>query len=1139
MTTLTIPTDGSSLQPFGGPNGTSDYGQTFIATQAHAGSVTFYAEGSLAVNSLEVRALIVPVGSNGSFGAPIYTGSAQTVSVSGSAMTAINLSLGDATLTVGSDYAALIEYVPASNYGGDLNFASNWTGSNTQEAVWYNGQQSHPSLPASGSFATGYSWWGEYLSLETTLSYAIPVPAPVVTISTAGILTNTATQIISGSVDVADAGSTVSIYDGAALVGTAIVAANGSWSASVVFTSNGSNVIVAKDTNSGGTGTSGSVTFTLDTHTPAAPAGLAVAGAVTNNASTLVIGHGSAEVISGTAEAGNNVAVYDGTTLLGTTTAAANGSWSLTPATLSNGVHALTAIGTDPAGTASPKSAALSLTVDTGPVAATGSDIVGHGSSNDLTNLINSLVTPGVAGDAETITAVSGAGASLVNGHVIFAAPNAAGSSSFTYTVTDEAGDNTTGTMNMTVDGGPSITAATRSINLATGQNAQGVVQQTGNLADANWLLTAGGNAPEQAGTVFVDAPGNADFGGWVANNASSVWVAPNPTSQNGNGNFTITDSFTLNAGEVASASFSGGAWSIDDSGTIVLNGHTISQLWSGSWGQMNSFTLPTADLVVGVNTISVIGTNSDNQIEATRVQGVLTVGVTAAPTLVGHGQQIDLTAQIDSTITAGRAGDTETISSVSGNAQIVNGHVIYTAPNAAGADSFSYTVTDQYGDSTTGTYNLNVDGGPTLANGTLNLAPNQPVDVTAYLKSLITPGLVGDTETITAVSGDATLSNGHVLYTAPNHAGADSFTYTVTDEYGDTATATVNATLTRAANVVNLWGNLDVVTGATTPAFPTQSAAGTINGTAQGYATITGDAQNRTINAFGYDNTIVAGGGNDTINAGLSWAHVTVSDTNGNNLVQGSFDNATVTLGDGNNTLILGGYENNITLGNGNNTVLAGSGIETVTLGNGNNSLSMGGYGNVITLGNGQNTVDAGLGQAHVTIAGGTTNLTVGGYDNTIAIGNGDTVINGAAGWSNITLGNGHSTISATGGSDTITLGSGSANVTLGNWHNSVIGGQGQDNVVGGYGNTYQLNALSPQGGFNVADFNAQSGDVLDLSHVTAALAPCWSLTGTQNGDALDVSVVTGGQSFMVAALHGTNGASVANLIASHNIAA
>lgn len=66
--------------------------------------------------------------------------------------------------------------------------------------------------------------------------------------------------------------------------------------------------------------------------------------------------------VAGTAGANSTVNVFDGTTLLGTTTANSSGAWAFATKPLSDGVHSFTATSADATGT-SPASAALSATI--------------------------------------------------------------------------------------------------------------------------------------------------------------------------------------------------------------------------------------------------------------------------------------------------------------------------------------------------------------------------------------------------------------------------------------------------------------------------------------------------------------------------------------------------------------------------------------------------------------------------------------------------------------------------------------------------------------------------------------------------------------------------------------------------------
>ncbi len=106
-----------------------------------------------------------------------------------------------------------------------------------------------------------------------SLSFTLDTTAPVVAITSSGGATNQASQTITGSVDVADAGTTVTLFDNgsATPLGTATVASDGSWSASVTLSGNGSHSIVAKDTDAAGnTGTSTPVVFALNAAASAA-----------------------------------------------------------------------------------------------------------------------------------------------------------------------------------------------------------------------------------------------------------------------------------------------------------------------------------------------------------------------------------------------------------------------------------------------------------------------------------------------------------------------------------------------------------------------------------------------------------------------------------------------------------------------------------------------------------------------------------------------------------------------------------------------------------------------------------------------------------------------------------------------------
>jgi hypothetical protein len=111
--------------------------------------------------------------------------------------------------------------------------------------------------------------------------------------------------------------------------------------------------------------------YVLDTGAPATPGTPVLAAASdTGPSNSDHITADNTPTLSGTAENGSQVDIYDGVTLLGTVVAGAGG-WSYTTGALGNGSHSITAVSTDTAGNVSAASPALSFTVDTAAPATT------------------------------------------------------------------------------------------------------------------------------------------------------------------------------------------------------------------------------------------------------------------------------------------------------------------------------------------------------------------------------------------------------------------------------------------------------------------------------------------------------------------------------------------------------------------------------------------------------------------------------------------------------------------------------------------------------------------------------------------------------------------------------------------------
>ncbi|EPO5777544.1 Ig-like domain-containing protein, partial [Pluralibacter gergoviae] len=177
---------------------------------------------------------------------------------------------------------------------------------------------------------------------------------------------NDNTPTVSGR---AEPGSTVTVYDGATGLGHAVAGKDGSWSITLPALADGtySDLTAVATDAAGNTGEAVVLPgFTIDTVVPVitdvvvtndrTSAEVAVGGSLNDNTPT----------VSGRAEPGSTVTVYEGATGLGHTTAGEDGSWRIILPRLEDGTYDnLTAVATDAAGNASDPVTLPGFTVDT------------------------------------------------------------------------------------------------------------------------------------------------------------------------------------------------------------------------------------------------------------------------------------------------------------------------------------------------------------------------------------------------------------------------------------------------------------------------------------------------------------------------------------------------------------------------------------------------------------------------------------------------------------------------------------------------------------------------------------------------------------------------------------------------------
>ncbi|HYC03493.1 MAG TPA: Ig-like domain-containing protein, partial [Azospirillaceae bacterium] len=395
-------------------------------------------------------------------------------------------------------------------------------------------------------------------------------------------ITSDGTPTVTGT---GEANTTITLFDAATPVGSTTVAIDGTWSITTSDLSTGTHTLTAKagDTAGNSSVASSGLTITVDATAPAAPLGLALAaGSDTGTSAADRITRVAAPTVTGTAEAGATVTLFDGAVAVGSTTAAGNGTWSIQTSTLADGVRVLTATATDTAGNVSPTSSALSVTIDTTAPATPSTPVLAIASDTGPSNFdgITSDSTPTFGGTSEANATVVLFDDADSDGQLDL------GETTLATAIADGAGA-WSATLSSLADGGYAV----RSVAVDKAGN-------TSAAASESVALTIDTAAPTGlTGTLAVaqDADAGAVLGTVAATDASTV-------------------TYALDAGGDAS-----GRFAINGSGTLTYTG----------FGVLNKASNPT-------HTVRVIGTDAAGKATAATTLTVAVTSINVAPEITG-----------------------------------------------------------------------------------------------------------------------------------------------------------------------------------------------------------------------------------------------------------------------------------------------------------------------------------------------------------------------------------------------------------------------------------------------------------------------------------------------------------------------
>ena len=531
----------------------------------------------------------------------------------------------------------------------------------------------------------------------------------------------------------------------------------------------------------------------------------------------------------------------------GTLTLNANGTFTYTPSANYHGVETFTYKAND--GTQDSEPATVSIRVNPVNDPPTAADDAFATSEDAAVN--GDVLTNDRDVDGNPLSAAAGTapahGTLVLNANGSFTyTPNAdfTGADAFSYTVTDGNGGSAVGNVTVTVNGANDAPVAKADMTTVSEDSANNAVDVLANDVDADGdaltvtavtqgahgsVAVAGGGvsytpAPNFTGTdSFTYTIG--DGQGGVATAAVDVAVTPanDAPAANADAASVLEDSANnpidvlANDADVDGDTLTVTAVTQGTQGSVSLAAGVISYTPNANYVGADSFTYTVTDAhgATGTAAVSITVTNANDAPSANDD------AASVAEDSASHAIDV-LANDTDSD------GDTLSLTAVTqggnGSVAIAGNGVAYTPnPDFVGTDRFSYTISDGSGGSDSAVVTVTVTNGndaPVANADSATVGEDTAGNLIAVLGN--DTDLDSDALTVVAVTqganGAVAIAPGGVTYT-PNadYAGADSFTYTVSDGQGGSATAAVSVTVT-SVNDAPVAVEDSIATGEDTP---------------------------------------------------------------------------------------------------------------------------------------------------------------------------------------------------------------------------------------------------------------------------------------------------------------------------------